>query len=197
MCQQTFLIILAESKTREEACKTDLQSCIGSFWKAVFQRTWRCMEYSKVSIINLLMLSERTRNKPSWDRGTVKIKEFKPFFAVASEEKKEEEEIAWIRKMERGERKLYPGLAKITALLGTLRTVLCRYVYLLKTPTFGFLTWESSDSHLSLEAVPPQAHHWSALWTNPYSGKVRVGSGQRLSLWLKCKPFELQDLVEC
>lgn len=25
----------------------------------------------------------------SWDRGTVKIKEFKPFFAVASEEKKE------------------------------------------------------------------------------------------------------------
>ena len=52
------------------------------------------MEYSKFSIINLLMLSERTRNKPSWDRGTVKIKEFKPFFAVASEEKKEEEEIA-------------------------------------------------------------------------------------------------------
>lgn len=66
------------------------------------------------------------------------------------------------------------------------RTLLCPYVYLLKTPTFVFAA-PSSPIGQHYELTPIQV---KSEWD-----QGRDYCFDKYPVWLKCKPFELQDLL--
>lgn len=73
-----FFLIVAESKIRGEACKTALQSCAGSVWQTVFERTWGLLEYGKVSLISSFdILWENSGSMryipPWWERSSKSV----------------------------------------------------------------------------------------------------------------------------